>query len=277
MSEPKPISPKTPPQSGLPWLKLLVFGLVAAGVGAAYWQYRDVLSLDFLAEREAALRQFQIEHPILVYGLAFVVYVAITGFSLPGAAGMTLLYGWYFGFLEGVVLVSFASTTGATLAFLLSRYLLRDTIQNRFGDRLAAFNQALEKEGAFYLFTLRLIPAVPFWMINLLMGLTPMRVRSFWWVSQLGMLPGTFVFIYAGSAVPDLQTLADKGVGAVLSPWQLTQILVAFGLLGMFPIAVKKTMQWLRPASKDQTDPTKDSRKETYEAPTNPYHPPEEA
>jgi uncharacterized membrane protein YdjX (TVP38/TMEM64 family) len=154
---------------------------------------------------------------------------------------LTLLFGWYFGFWRGLVLVSFASTAGATVAFFLSRYFFRDTIQKRFGDRLTAFNKALEREGAFYLFTLRLIPAIPFFVINVVMGLTPIRPRTYWWVSQVGMLPGTAVFVYAGSTVPNLTTLAEKGVGGILSP----QLIVAFVLLGIFPLIVKKVMQRL--------------------------------
>jgi len=156
---------------------------------------------------------------------------------------MTLIYGWFFGFWRGVPLVSFASTAGATIAFLLSRYLLRETIQNRFGERLAGFNQALEREGAFYLFTLRMIPAAPFWMVNLIMGLTPIRTRTFWWASQLGMLPATVVFVYASSLLPNLKTFAEEGIGAVFSPRELTQIIVAFVLLGIFPLVVRKVMQ----------------------------------
>ncbi len=197
------------------------------------------LTLAHLAEQEAQLRSFQQQHPFLVYGVAFLVYVAVTGLSLPGAAAMTLVFGWYFGFWRAIVLVSFASTTGATLAFLLSRFLFRDAIQRRFGERLQSFNQALEKEGPFFLFTLRLIPAVPFFVINAVMGLTPIRARTFWWVSQLGMFPGTIVYVYAGSRVPHLRQLADEGIQAVFSPSQLTQLLVAFALLGIFPFIVR--------------------------------------
>lgn len=193
------------------WIKLVVLAIVVAVVGFAYVRYGKSLSLSSLAQKEKELRAFQQEHPILVYAIAFGIYVAVTGLSLPGAAGLTLVYGWYFGLWQGVVLVSLASTSGATVAFLLSRYLFRDSIQSRFGDRLAAFNQALEREGAFYLFTLRLIPAVPFFVINVVMGLTPLRTRTFWWISQLGMFPGTCVYVYAGSVVPNLQQLADKG------------------------------------------------------------------
>ena len=189
------------------------------------------------------------DHPILVYGVAFLIYVLVTGLSLPGAAVMTLVMGWYFGFARGVVLVSFASTTGATLAFLLSRYLFRDAIQTRFGERTRSFHDALEREGAFYLFSLRLIPAVPFFVINIVMGLTGLRVWTFWWVSQVGMLAGTMVYVYAGSRVPDLQSLAERGANAVFSPAQLTQMTMAFVLLGIFPIAVKKLIGYLRPTA----------------------------
>lgn len=222
----------------------VLVGLIAV-VGLGAWWLGDELSLSRLAARESAFRTFQAEHPILVYFAAFAAYTAVSGLSLPGAAGMTLLFGWLFGFWRGMFVVSFASTAGATIAFLLSRYLLRDSIIRRFGDRLAAFNTALEREGAFYLFTLRLIPAVPFFVINAVMGLTPIRVRTFWWVSQLGMLPGSAVFVYAGASAPRLQILAEQGLGAIFSPAQVTQILVAFGLLGLFPLLVRLAMKRL--------------------------------
>ena len=148
---------------------------------------------------------------------------------------LTVVFGWYFGFVPGLIIVSFASTTGATLAFLLSRYILRSSIQRWFGERLRAFNAALEQDGTFYLFTLRLVPAVPFFVINLVMGLTPFRVLPYWWVSQIGMLPGTAVYVYAGATVPDLQALNDRSIGDILSP----QLIVAFALLGLFPLVVK--------------------------------------
>jgi uncharacterized membrane protein YdjX (TVP38/TMEM64 family) len=220
-------------------VKLLVFSLLAGAIAVGYWQLGDKLTLVNLARQEAQLREIQSQYPVLVYGSAFVAYVAITGLSLPGATVLTLLYGWYFGFGRAFVLVSFASTSGATLAFLLSRFLFRDAIERRFGGRLAGFNGALEREGPFFLFTLRLIPAVPFFVINAVMGLTPIRIWTFWWVSQLGMLPGTAVYVYAGSSVPNLQTLADKGLAAVFTPEQLFQIVMAFILLGVFPLIVR--------------------------------------
>ncbi|MFK7777735.1 MAG: TVP38/TMEM64 family protein [Gimesia sp.] len=225
--------------------KLVVLLLVVGAIIFVYTRFGEALNLQYLAQQETQLLAFQLEHPVLVYGAAFLIYVVVTGLSLPGAAVLTLVFGWYFGLFRGFILVSFASTAGATLAFLLSRFLFRNTIQNRFGQRLASFNQALEKEGPFFLFTLRLIPAVPFFVINAVMGLTPIRTLTFWWVSQVGMLAGTLVFVYAGSSVPNLQTLADKGISAVFTPIQLTQIIVAFVLLGLFPLIVRFIMKFI--------------------------------
>jgi len=231
-------SAEKPPAQSSWFRKLAVLVVVACVFGVVFTLFGDQLSLTQLPLREAEFRRFQEQYPVLVYVVAFTAYVTVAGLSLPGAAGMTLLVGWLFGLWRGVILVSFASTAGASVAFLLSRYLLQETIQTRFGQRLHSFNDALRREGAFYLFSLRLIPAVPFFVINVVMGLTPVRLWTFWWVSQLGMLPGTTVFVYAGSSVPDLQTLARNGVGGILS----TNVLIAFVLLGLFPLAVKKLM-----------------------------------
>ena len=156
-------------------MKLVVLSLVVFAAVFVFVKFGDALTLSALASREDALRSYQADSSWLVMGLAFVVYVAVTGLSLPGAAALTLVFAWFFGFGRGLVLVSFASTAGATLAFLFSRFLLRDSIEAKFGERLVRFNKALAEEGAFYLFTLRLIPAVPFFVINLVMGLTPLR------------------------------------------------------------------------------------------------------
>jgi uncharacterized membrane protein YdjX (TVP38/TMEM64 family) len=231
-----------------PLLLVAVIGLAAILLS----QFGDFVKLDYLATKETQLRSFQDQNPVLVYGIAFGIYVVVTGLSLPGAAALTLVYGWYFGFGPAVVLVSFASTAGATVAFLTSRYLLRESVQSKFGPRLQSFNRHLEQEGAFYLFTLRLVPLVPFFVINLVMGLTALRARTFWWVSQVGMLPGTLVYVYAGSSVPNLSQLADKGVAAVFSPSQGLQLALAFTLLGIFPIAVKYTMKYFTSARRSQ-------------------------
>ncbi|MEN1682220.1 MAG: TVP38/TMEM64 family protein [Planctomycetota bacterium] len=227
-------------RGGLPVAKILVFALLVAGIGLGI-AFREQLSFAALAEQEAQLRAFQQQNPVAVYGIAFLVYVLVTGLSLPGAAALTLVYGWLFGLVPGLILVSFASTTGATVAFLTSRYLLRDYVQDRFGGWLTKFNDALEREGAFYLFTLRLVVAVPFFVINLVMGLTPLRTSTFWWVSQVGMLPGTAVFVYAGSTVPTLAEI--DGPGSILS----LQTILAFAVLGVFPLVIKKLVARLRP------------------------------
>lgn len=229
-------------KTGNPAVKFIVLAVVVAAAVFGYVKYGDQLSLENLATKESSLREFQANSPILVIGVAFGIYVAVTGLSLPGAAVLTLVIGWFFGFGQGLLLISFASTAGATLAFLFSRFLLRDSIQAKFGERLKGFNEALEREGAFYLFTLRLIPAVPFFVINLVMGLTPIRTGTFWWVSQVGMLPGTAVFVYAGSQFPSLRTLAEKGAGGIISPG----LIAAFVILGLFPIVVKKVMAKIR-------------------------------
>ena len=224
------------------WRKWVLLALVAAVIAIVYVRFGGALTLEGIAAHEMTLRNFQANNPIVVFGVAFVIYVAVTGLSLPGAAAMTLVFGWYFGFVPGVILVSFASTCGATLAFLLSRYILHSSIQSKFGGRLRAFNAALERDGAFYLFTLRLVPAVPFVAINLIMGVTPLRALTFWWVSQVGMLPGTTVFVYAGTTVPDLQTLSHEGAAGILSP----QLVAAFALLGVFPLVVKRVLARFR-------------------------------
>ena len=198
-----------PPPAGSARGKLAAVAILAIIVISLFYFYGGAFNLDNLAKQEEWLRRFQADHPVLVYVLAFLIYVLGTGLSLPGATVMTLVLGWYLKFWRALILVSIASTTGATLAFLLSRYLLRDAIQSRFGERLKTFNEQLDREGAFYLFTLRLIPAVPFFAINLVMGLTRIRVTTFWWVSQLGMLAGTCVYVYAGSTIPSLAQLAD--------------------------------------------------------------------
>lgn len=235
-----------------PITKVIVLGGVIAAAAYGYSQYGDALTLENLATQESVLRAYGVEHPILVYGIAFLIYVAVTGLSLPGAAVLTLAFGWYFGLARGLVLVSFASTAGATVAFLLSRYLLRDTIQSKFGDKLKSFNENLEREGAFYLFTLRLIPAVPFFVINVVMGLTPMKTRTFWWVSQIGMLAGTVVYVYAGSTFPTLAALAENGAGGIITP----QLLIAFVVLGTFPLVAKKVINVVKENKSNKLDPT---------------------
>jgi len=185
--------------------KLAVFALFIALVVAFFaFDLKQYFSIDYFQSKRAAIDAYYASHPMQAIAIFFAVYVAVTGLSLPGAAIMTRVAGALFGLLWGVVIVSFASTIGATLAFLASRYLLRDWVQGRFGDKLKAINEGVEREGAFYLFALRLVPAIPFFAINLLMGLTKMPTRTYFWVSQAGMLAGTIAYVYAGTQLGQL-------------------------------------------------------------------------
>ncbi|MBD3674688.1 MAG: TVP38/TMEM64 family protein [Planctomycetaceae bacterium] len=236
------------------WLRLSIAALVIVGLFFLSRIYGSSEILDFLAQQESRADQFRTDHPVAVYGVAFFIYVLVTGLSLPGAAVLTILFGWFFGFTAALILVSFASTSGATLAFLMSRYFLRDSIQRQFGERLKTFNKALEREGGSYLFALRLVPAVPFFVINLVMGLTPIRVRTYWWISQVGMLPGTAVYTYAGSSIPEItaiQSIVEQhGLSGLLtrsgSEINLMNLFLALILLGLFPLAVKWVMKFFR-------------------------------
>jgi pyruvate/2-oxoglutarate dehydrogenase complex dihydrolipoamide dehydrogenase (E3) component/uncharacterized membrane protein YdjX (TVP38/TMEM64 family) len=210
-------------------------------------------SLDELKRQQAAIEAYRAANPWLAAAIFFAVYVAVTALSLPGAAIMTLAGGAVFGLLWGMVLVSFASSLGATLAFLTARFLARDWVKQRFGARLAAIDRGVEKDGGFYLFTLRLVPAFPFFMINLVMGLTPMRAWTFYWVSQVGMLAGTLVFVNAGTQLAGISSLSG-----ILSP----ALIGSFALLGIFPLIAKKIVdgikakkvyaRWTKPAKFDR-------------------------
>ena len=212
--------------------RLLVVAVLVALI-AAFFAFggHHYLSFAGIKAQQAAILGYYGSHPWQTAAGFFLAYVAVTGLSLPGAAVMTLAAGAIFGLLWGTVLVSFASSLGATLACLASRFLLRDWVQQKIRRQLRAINEGVEREGAFYLFTLRLIPAVPFFVINLAMGLTPMRAATFYWVSQLGMLAGTIVYVNAGT-----QLAAIESPSGILSPG----LIGAFALLGIFPLIAKK-------------------------------------
>jgi len=195
------------------------------------------LSLEYLKERQAALDALYAARPLATLGGFFVLYVAVTALSLPGAAILTLAAGALFGLGTGTLLVSFASSIGATLAFLVSRHLLRDTVERRFGDKLGTFNANIEREGAFYLFTVRLVPIFPFFLVNLVMGLTRLKTSVFYLVSQIGMLAGTLVYVNAGT-----QLARIDGLSGILSP----ALLLSFALLGLFPLIAKKIVDVIK-------------------------------
>lgn len=195
------------------------------------------LTLESIKQSQSDFAVLKAQSPWLVIAIGFVLYVTAAALSLPGALIMTLTMGALFGLVAGTLLVSFASSIGATLAFLASRFALRDAVQQRFGDKLKAINEGIAKDGALYLFTLRLIPIFPFFLINLLMGLTPMRTRTFYWVSQVGMLADTVVFVNAGTQLAQLHSLSG-----ILSPGML----LSFALLGVIPLLGKKLTIWLQ-------------------------------
>ncbi|HEY5763128.1 MAG TPA: FAD-dependent oxidoreductase, partial [Rhodocyclaceae bacterium] len=192
---------------------------------------------DYLKSQQEAITMYRDANPLSTAAIYFVAYVAATGLSLPGAAVLTLAGGAIFGLLWGTVIVSFASTLGATLAFLAARFVLRDTVRAKFGDKLKAIDAGIAKDGPFYLFTLRLVPVFPFFAINLAMGLTPMRAITFAWVSQLGMFAGTIVYVNAGTQLAQIDSAAG-----LLSPG----LLGAFALLGIFPLIAKKIVEWIK-------------------------------
>ena len=214
--------------------KLLLIAALAALVGLYFgFDLGRFLSLDYVKHSQAEFTALYAERPLAVIAVFFAVYVAVTALSLPGAVPLTLAAGAIFGLLVGSVIVSFASSVGATLAFLSARYVLRDWAQAKFGSRLAEVDKGIAKDGAFYLFTLRLVPYVPFVVINLLMGLTRMKLVSYYLVSQLGMLAGTIVYVNAGTQLAKVHTAGD-----ILSP----ALLGSFVLLGVFPLVAKKVI-----------------------------------
>jgi pyruvate/2-oxoglutarate dehydrogenase complex dihydrolipoamide dehydrogenase (E3) component/uncharacterized membrane protein YdjX (TVP38/TMEM64 family) len=218
--------------------KSLVLVLLLLAVVAFFaFDLQRFFSLAYVQGQRDALASLHQDRPALVIGGFFALYVVVTALSLPGAAIMTLLGGALFGLWLGTLLVSFASCIGATLAFLASRYLLRDVVKRRFGERLKDIDKGIDREGAFYLFTLRLVPVFPFFVINLLMGLTAMKAWTFYWVSQLGMLAGTLVYVNAGTQLAQLTSLSG-----ILSPG----IIGSFVLLGLFPLLAKKVIDALK-------------------------------
>ena len=218
--------------------KKIVIGIILVALiiflGINFGQY---LTIENAKAQQALLTQYISDNFITAAVIYFMAYVAITAFSIPGAAVVTLLATALFGFWNSLVLVSFASTIGATIAFLSSRYLLRDWVQSKFGEKLSAINRGIERDGSFYLFSLRLIPVFPFFLINLLMGLTPIKTTRFYLVSQLGMLPGTAVYLNAGTQLSQIDSLSG-----IVSP----VVLGSFALLGLFPFIAKWVMSKIK-------------------------------
>nr|MBC8362440.1 FAD-dependent oxidoreductase [Candidatus Desulfatibia profunda] len=220
------------------WSKIvLLLAIVVLACLFFAFDLQQYFTLTHLKSRQQAFADYYAANQALTIGIYMVVYIAVTALSLPGATVMTLAGGGLFGVWVGLLLVSFASTIGATLAFLVSRFLLRDYFQNKFGDKLKAVNASFKKDGPFYLFTLRLVPIFPFFVINLVMGLTPINAAMFYIVSQVGMLPGTFVYINAGTQLAKIESARG-----ILSP----ELLLSFALLGIFPLIAKKIVAFIK-------------------------------
>ena len=218
--------------------KIIILAVVALLLFAFfYFDLSEHFSLSSFKSQQADIDAYYSANPLQTALIFFALYILLTGLSLPGAVIMTLAGGAIFGLFWGTVLISFASSIGATIAFLVSRFLLRDSVQKRFGSNLAAINRGVEKDGAFYLFTLRLVPAFPFFVINLLMGLTPIKTWTFYWVSQIGMLAGTIVYVNAGTQIAKIDSLSG-----ILSPG----LLISFVLLGVFPLLAKKIIEYVK-------------------------------
>ncbi len=233
-----PAPPVLPPPALLAWPRWLIACLLVLLVAAFFsFGWQRYFSLDYIRAHLDLWKQQAEANLPLALGLFFLTYVTVTGLSLPMAAWLSLLSGWLFGPWRGTAVVIVAATCGATLAFLSSRYLFRSAVQRRFGTRLRVINEGVERDGAFYLFALRLVPAVPFFLINLGMGLTPMRVRTFAWITLVGMLPGTFAYVNTGGALRDIQKPGD-----ILSG----EVVLALALLGLLPLLLRLLVSFLR-------------------------------
>ncbi len=229
---------------------ILVMVIVLFVVAFFAFDLGRYLSPDFLKQQQERIRDFYVENPWQSISIYFIGYVLMAALSLPGAVWVTLIGGAIFGVAAGSVIVSFASSIGATLAFLVARFLLRDWVQDRFGHRLAAINEGMEKDGAFYLFTLRMVPIFPFWLINLLMGLTRIPAWLFYIVSQIGMLPATVIYVNAGSQLARIDSLRG-----ILSP----ALLISLSLLGIFPLLAKKLIGYAKTRKVYRGHPKPDS------------------
>ena len=215
----------------------ILLAVIAVAIAFFVFDLGRFFSLAYIKESQQSFSTLYNARPVFITAVFFAIYVVITALSLPGAAIMTLAAGASFGLVWGTVVVSFASTLGATFAMLISRYVLRDSIEKRFGAKLVEVNKGIEKEGAFYLFTLRLIPLIPFFMLNVLMGLTKMKTWTFFWVSQLGMLAGTVAYVNAGTEIAKIDSLRS-----ILSPG----LIGSFVLLGLFPLLMKKVIDFFK-------------------------------
>jgi uncharacterized membrane protein YdjX (TVP38/TMEM64 family) len=218
--------------------KLILAAVILAVIAAFFiFDLGQYFSLEYLKSQKDSLNLLYTENPILISLIFFVIYVLVAAFNLPAALPLTVAAGAILGFWNGLLVVSFASSIGATAAFLMTRYLFNEAIQSKFGDRLKTINAGIEREGAFYVFGLRLVPLFPFFVVNSVLGLTKLKTWTFYWASQIGMLAGTAVFVNAGTQLAEISSLGDIASPALLG---------SFALLGVFPILAKYTLNFLK-------------------------------
>ena len=215
----------------------LLIVIVLAIIAFFFYDIQQYTTLDYIKAKQQNIIEYYKQNFFFVLVLFIFLYVLVTALSLPVATFLTLVGGALFGFTTGLIIVSFASTIGATLAFLMARFLAQNYVQKNFKNQLSKINKKFKSEGSFYLFALRLVPVVPFFIINVVMGLMTIKTWTFYWVSQLGMLPGTIVYVYAGTQLAQIETFSD-----ITSP----SMLIAFALLGLFPLIAKNFIQFIR-------------------------------
>ena len=215
----------------------LLIVILLAIIAFFFYDIQQYTTLDYIKAKQQNIIEYYKQNFFFVLVLFIFLYVLVTALSLPVATFLTLVGGALFGFSSGLIIVSFASTIGATLAFLMARFLAQNYVQKNFKNQLSKINKKFKSEGSFYLFALRLVPVVPFFIINVVMGLMTIKTWTFYWVSQLGMLPGTIVYVYAGTQLAQIETFSD-----ITSP----SMLIAFALLGLFPLIAKNFIQFIR-------------------------------
>lgn len=225
--------------------KIILVSAIAALIAAFFiFDLGQYLNLEYLKLKKDSLNALYLEKPVLVSAIFFIIYLMVAAFALPAAALLTVAAGAILGFWNGLFIVSFASSIGATIAFLLTRYLFHDAIESKFGDRLTAINNGIEREGAFYVFGLRLVPLFPFVVVNSVLGLTKLKTWTFYWASQIGMLAGTAVFVNAGTQLAEIDSLGD-----ILT----LKFALSFALLGIFPILAKKLLNIIKPQAQSDS------------------------
>jgi len=215
----------------------LLILIILAVIAFFLFDIQQYAKLDYIKAEQQNIFEYYKQNVFFIMVLFVFLYILVTALSLPVATVLTLLGGALFGFSTGLIIVSFASTIGATLAFMMARFLAQDYVQKNYKNQLYKINKKFESEGVFYLFALRLVPLFPFFIINVVMALMPIKTWTFYWISQLGMLPGTIVYVYAGTQLTQIETFSD-----ITSP----SMLIVFALLGLFPLIAKNFVQLIR-------------------------------